>query len=117
MDRQTEVNTCIYTYKFIYVIYMKYIIHNTYLHIYIYIYIAYIYIRYILHILSFLLLKTSSDASIDDCEIVNYIVKSLQRDIYFLFLFIYYLYLQMVKRSKTTNKNQLPSKSNLRISR
>ena len=70
---------------------MKCIIHNTYLHIYIY--IAYIYIRYILHILSFLLFKTRSDAIIDDCEIVNYIVKSPQRDIFFRFcLFIIFIY-------------------------
>ena len=32
-------------------------------------------------------------------------------------LYFYYLYLQLAQRSKITNKSQLPSKSNMRVSR
>ena len=35
----------------------------------------------------------------------------------FIYLFIYYLYLQLVQLSKITNKSQLLSKSNVRVSR
>ena len=30
-------------------------------------------------------------------------------------IYYYYLYLMLVQRSKLTNKNQLPSKSNIRV--